>query len=570
MTHHGTGRSARLPSAASTLAQLFEIAGAPWRRLVASTALGTAAAAATIALMACSGALIDRAAQRPALYTLTVLMAAVQLLALCRAPLRYGERLVSHDAALRSVSTLRLWLYDVLEPRLPAALGRWQRGDLLAAATGDLRRVEGLYQRSVAPLIVAVASALVATAVEAAVCPAAGLVLGAGLVVALGASCSLAWARGRGSGSREALLRADLASVALELIEGAPDLIAYGATSAYLDRVQAGDAALTTLARRRAWTAGLAGSISVAVLGATVVGLGAVGIPAVSAHRMPAFMLAVLPLVALGAFDVVRPAADAVRDLPEDLAAARRLTGVTQVPVPVADPVHPAPAVQQFDLAVDRLSLRYAADAPWALDGVSFSVPSGSMVALVGESGAGKTSVVHALLRFWSAEHGTVSIGGVPSDQLAQSSVRAAMGWVAQDSHLFHTSIRANIALARPDATDDEILAAARTAQLGPWIDSLPAGIETPVGEAGALVSGGQRQRIALARAVLAGPRVLMLDEPTAGLDHRTGERLLRDLLAAADGRTVLLITHREEELRHADAVVRLREGRVLGGAVRQ
>jgi thiol reductant ABC exporter CydC subunit len=514
--------------------------------------------------MACSGALIDKAALRPPLYSLTVLMAAVQLLALGRGPLRYAERLVSHDAALRVLGRLRLWLYDEVEPRSPAGLAQWRSGDLLARATGDVDALQDLYLRGISPLLVASSTSLVAVAVVAVILPVAGVVLAACLIGALVSTSALAWARQHRLGSTEAALRGALAGDIVELLQGAADLVAFGRDEEYLDRALASDEALARLARRRAWTAGAVSAVTVGFAGAAVIGLIAVAVPAISAHHVPGYMLAVLPLVTLGTFEVVSPVADSVSRLSHHVAAAERLLSVADLPVPVRDPVAAAPVPAATDIALRDAALRYGDDHPWALDGLTLSVAAGRRVALVGASGAGKSSVVNVLLRFWELAAGEAAIGGTPVGRLSQATAREMIGWVAQDTHLFNTTIRANIALARPDASEAEIVGAAGAAQLGPWIDSLPDGLDTQVGEQGARLSGGQRQRLALARALLAQSRILVLDEPTSGLDEPTAARLLEDVLATTAGTSMLYVTHRPDELAAFDEVYGIEDGRVV------
>jgi ABC-type multidrug transport system fused ATPase/permease subunit len=192
------------------------------------------------------------------------------------------------------------------------------------------------------------------------------------------------------------------------------------------------------------------------------------------------------------------------------------------------------------------------------------AVPAGSRVALVGPSGAGKSSVVNTLLRFWALEGGQAMLGGIPVDRLCQETPRHMIAWVAQDTHLFNTTIRGNIALARPESSQAEITAVARAAQLGDWIDSLPDGLDTKVGEQGAQLSGGQRQRLALARALLARTPILVLDEPTSGLDEVTAERLLRDVISTTAGKSLLYVTHRLDELTAFDEVDVIEDGRVV------
>jgi len=545
----------------STLRTLLRIGGVPARSLLCSTALGTAVALSTVALMACSGALIDKASLRPPLYTLTVLMAAVQIFALTRGPLRYYERLVSHDAALGVLGRLRLWLYDELAPRSPAGLGHWRNGDLLVRATGDIETLQDLYQRGISPMLVAGSTWAFSLILLGVFLPVAGVIMAGGLGLALVLTSFLAWARHRRLGTRETALRGNLAADVVELFQGAPDLVAYGLDEAYLERALDCDQSLTEVSRRRAWTAGTVNVTSTLILGATVVGLLAVAISAAHAQRIPVFMLAIFPLVALGAFEVVIPAADAFSNLSEHLGAAARLLEVATLPLPVVDPEDARRSTLDGSIECTDVQLRYAPDQPLVLNGLSLTIAAGSRVAIIGPSGAGKSSIVNLLLRFWEAEAGQVTIGGIPIEALTQETVRATIGWLPQDGHLFNSSIRSNIVLGRPGALEADVIDVVNRAQLGPWVDSLPQGLDTRVGENGAQVSGGQRQRIALARALLANPQILILDEATSSLDLPTARRLLRDVTAATAGKTLLYITHRLDELVGFDAVYRIEGG---------
>lgn len=469
----------------SALRAVLGIAAPERRRFLLGTALGALASLATVGLLACSGALIDKAALRPPLYTLTVLMAAVQLLALGRGPLRYAERLTSHDAALGALGRVRLWLYDQIAPRSPAGLGRWRRGDLLARATTDVDLLQDVYLRGVAPLATAAVTSLVTVAVVTAVLPTAGLVLGVTLLGGTALAAAVAWVRRRTLGAGEAEVRGALAADVVELLAAAPDLVAFGCHGAYLERCLAADDALTRRARRRAWTDGAVAATVTVCTGAAVIGLLAVGAAAVADHRLPAWAIAVLPLAALGAFEVVGPAAGAVGRLADHVEAAERLVSVAEIPVPVVDPPHPAPPSAGSDVAVVDAVLRYGPDRPAALCGLDLDVPEGRRVAVVGPSGAGKSSLVNVLLRFWPLESGQATLDGTDLCALAQDDVRGRTGWVAQDTHLFPTTIGANVALARPGASHEELVSAVRAAQLGPFVDRLPDGLDTPVGERG-------------------------------------------------------------------------------------
>jgi thiol reductant ABC exporter CydC subunit len=549
-----------------TLKEILRISVPPKKAFAASASLGVGAAVCTVALMACSGILIDKAALRPPLYTLMVLMAGVQLLALGRGPLRYAERLVSHDAALRILGRLRIWLYDEIEPRSPAGLIPLGNGDVLARASSDIDSLQDLFLKGITPFVIAVSTSIFAVILLGVLLPSAGLVLGVCLFGAILLTTAVAWARQSGKGSQEVDLRARLTAEMVSLLQGAPDLIAFGRDKEFLERTLQLDSALTRLGRMRSWTAGAVTGLSNLMTGAAVVGSLVVAIPAVTSGRLPGYMLAVLPLVAFATFEVVTPVADAVSKLSHHVAAGRRLVEIAALPVSLVDPLEPVQPPEQTGISIDDAYLRYTDDGPYALAGLSMKFPEAKHVAVVGSSGAGKSSMVNVLLRFWRLSSGSASIGGQSIEDLSQQASRNLIGWVGQDAHLFNTTIGANISLARPEATSAEVAAAAEAAQLGQWIATLPDGFDTQIGEQGAQLSGGQRQRLALARALLADQPVLVLDEPTSGLDEPTAVRLLADVRSATAGKSLIYITHRTEELPGFDEINVIEDGRLFSG----
>ena len=216
-----------------------------------------------------------------------------------------------------------------------------------------------------------------------------------------------------------------------------------------------------------------------------------------------------------------------------------------------------------YPLELRGVRARWTPDGPVVLDGVDLDLPPGRRVGIVGSSGAGKSTLVAVLLRFLDIESGRVSLAGVDAAELDPDELRRVVGLVADDAHIFGSTLRENLRLARPQASDAELLAALRRAHLGGWYAGLPAGLDTWLGEGGSQLSGGERRRVALARALLANTPVLVLDEPTEGLDGATARALVADLLDAAAGRSVVLVTHRPEGLDLVEEIHELRQGRL-------
>ena len=537
--------------------------GTPYGRLALAGLLGLAAAAATIGLLAGSGYVVGRAALRPGLDAIVGILAAVEVLAFLRGPLRYAERLVGHDAALRALTRWRVWLYDCLTPRVPAALAGWRSGDLLARAIDDVDALQDLYLRTLLPVGIAVGAGVIGTVAVGVILPWAALALGLPLALALTVPALLTWRR---SGDDEmADLSGELSAQVVDSLSGAPELLAFGAGDASLRAVEDLGTRSDALERRHARLGATTALVIGVCLAAAVTGVLALGVDAVHAHRLGQVMVAVLPLAALATFETVSGVPIAVARALSVRASAERLFALEGVPVPVDDPASPetrAPGIPEVAFA--NAALRYGPGLPRALDGVSLRLPAGGRLAVTGSSGAGKSSLVSALLRYWPLEDGTLSLGGTDVERLAQGDTRAACALADQRAQMFAGTVRSNLTLARPDATEAAIADALRAVRLDGWVANLPEGLETPVGEEGGALSGGERRRLAVARALLAPGPVVILDEPTGGLDARLADELVDGVLRAAGNRSVLIITHRASEAARCDATVTLEAGRVV------
>ena len=539
--------------------RLLALAGAPRSRVALSVGLGAATVVFGVGLMATAGYLISRAAERPAVLSLTVAIVCVRFFGLTRPIARYFERLASHDLALRVLGRVRERVYERVEPLAPAQLDGYRRGDLLSRLVADVDSLQNLHLRGAGPRLVALVVGAVSVGVTAAFLPAAAVVLAAGLLVGGIAVPAIAGSLGRRAGTLEATARGRLAAELVETVGAAPELAVYGREDERLARLATADSALVRIARRAVLADGAGDALTLLVTGATVAGVLAVTVSAHSAGSLDRVLIAMLTLLALASFEAVQPLSQAARELGETLAAGQRLIELTDGRPAITDPPDPRPLpAQPFSVALDDVRARYAPGEPPALDGVELRLTPGRRVALVGPSGAGKTTVVNLLVRFLDPEAGRVTLGGRDLREYRQEDIRSAIAVAGQDSHLFSTTIRDNVRLGRTDATDDEIEDALRRARILDWVRSLPDGLDTLVGEEGRELSGGQRQRLVIARALLADAPVLVLDEPTAHLDPTTAERLIEDVLAAAGDSSVLLITHRPEGLDRMDELVAL------------
>jgi ATP-binding cassette subfamily C protein CydC len=538
---------------------LLLLAGAPRPRAALSIGLGAVTALCGVGLMATAGYLISRAAERPAVLSLTVAIVCVRFFALTRPLARYLERLASHDLALRVLARARVRVYERVEPLAPAQLEGYRRGDLLSRMVADVDSLQNLHLRGVGPPLVALVAGTVSVAVAAAFLPAAALVLVAGLLVGGVAVPAASGALGRRAGRLEAAARGELSAELVETVGGASELAVYGREAERLARLRQADRTLVRVARRAALADGAGDGLRLLVTGMTVAGVLAVAVSAHADGNLDRVLIAMLALLALASFEAVQPLSQAARELAETLAAGRRLLDLTDREPAIADPDTPAPLpAAPFAVALEGVRARYAPGEPPALAGVDLRLEPGRRIALVGRSGVGKTTVANLLVRFLDPEAGRVTLGGRDLREYRQEDVRRAIAVAGQDSHLFSTTIRENVGLGRVDADDDEIEDALRRARILDWVRSLPDGLDTLVGEEGRELSGGQRQRLVVARALLANAPVLVLDEPTAHLDPSTAERLIADVLDAAADRSVLLITHRSEGLDLLDEVVAL------------
>ncbi|MFG3077641.1 thiol reductant ABC exporter subunit CydD [Streptomyces sp. NPDC048225] len=547
------------------LARVRALSGARRGRLGLALLLGSLALGSAVGLMATSGYLISRASEQPPVLYLMVAVTATRAFGIGRAVFRYAERLVSHDAVLRMLADTRVAVYRRLERLAPAGLRHSRRGDLLSRLVSDVDALQDYWLRWLLPA----GSALVVSAASVGfttwLLPETGLVLAAGLLAA-GAGVPLVTATvARRAERRLAPARGVLATRVTDLLTGTAELTVAGALPGRTTEARKADATLTRIASRAATATALGDGLTALVSGLTVAGAALVGVQAAANGRLAGVAVAVVVLTPLAAFEAVLGMPLAVRYRQRVRRSAERVHEVLDAPEPVREPEVPRPApASPFPVVLKGLAARHAGQDRDALTALDLTLAEGRRVAVVGPSGSGKTTLAHVLLRFLDADAGSFTLAGVDAHALGGDDVRRLVGLCAQDAHLFDSSVRENLLLARKDATEDELRDALARARLLEWAETLPDGLDTLVGEHGARLSGGQRQRLALARALLADFPVLVLDEPAEHLDLPTADALTADLLAATEGRTTLLITHRLAGLRAVDEVIVLDRGRVV------
>ena len=529
-------------------------------RLAVTFGLGIARVAAIIAVGVLS-ALVVRAVQHAAPYG--ALLAALAVVAPLAGLLHWLESWLAHDMAYRLLDDMRLALYRTLDALAPAYLTRRRSGDLVAVATHDVELIEYFFAHTVTPVLVAI---LVPLAVLGTLAwfgwPLAAALLPFLIYAALSPVLRRAHIDQLGTQARE--VSGELSAHTVDSIQGIAEIVAFQRERARGEELAA--RARAYLAARMPFLADLTREHA---LHEAVTGLGGLavilaGAWLAAAGRLDAALLPLLTLLALAAFIPLWEVSQVGRQLADTLGATRRVHAIQTEPVPVRDgPGVPGPRASDTMLALRDVSFAYPGRRRPALSGISLSVPAGSTVALVGSSGAGKTTVAHLCLRFWDPDAGEIRLAGHDLRAWRLDDLRREIALVAQDTYLFNDTLRANVMLARPGASESELRAALERAALSELIETLPEGAETLVGERGMQLSGGQRQRVAIARAFLKDAPVLILDEATSHLDAVNEAIVRRALDTLAQGRTTLVIAHRLSTVRNARLIAVLHDGRV-------
>lgn len=541
---------------------VLKAAQPPLARFLPGLVWGVLSAAAAVSLLAVSGWLIVSASIVDSLVPLSIAVVGVRFFAVSRAVTRYLERLSGHDAALRQLATTRSDMVRRLIPLSPAGLGGTDRGRVLSALVDDVENLQNLPLRVVQPLVVAGLVAVGAVGFVAFVSPVAALTLAVCLLLAAAASVGLGWLLGSRAERSVSSHRAELSAALVDYFGSLDVLIAYGAEEQARERITTADRALRATVRRASLSQAVAAGVVSAAAGAASAWALAAAVPLLRSGAIDGPWLAVVVLVPMVVFEIFGAVPVAAASWRSVRASAERIDDALPSSFPAE--LRTDEGVDAHFEATPALRLR-GVRAHWpggaqALAGVDLDLAPRERVLVTGPSGAGKSSLAAVLVGFLRAE-GEYSLGGMDAASLSGDALRRTVGLCEQSPQLFDEDIRQNLLFARDTATDEELLQVLERVGLGEWVGER-GGLDARVGDRGALVSGGQAQRIALARALLRGFPVLVLDEPTAGVDLEASDAVLRDLLGAAGEQSVLLISHVAPPAALVDRTVRLEAGK--------
>jgi ATP-binding cassette subfamily C protein CydC len=534
------------------------------RRIALAILLGFATVIADLGLTATASYLISAAALKPLLIELSTVIFLVRFIGVSRAFLRYGERRASHDVTFRLLATLRGWFYRRVEPLAPASLSGYRSGDLLTRIVADIDELQNLYQLIVAPLLVAILTVSITIAAYFIFSPALALVAFLALATAGVGLPAFMHLLARADGRRMTELRAQLNVALIDGTQGAQDLLAFGRADDHRARIASIDRELARLERRTARISGLQIALHDVISGVGMVAILAVAIPLVRRGEMDGVYLATLALLVVVSLDAIKPIGRAFQFFGRSLAAGDRLFQIADSCPVIADPPYPISVPLNPLLEFEEVRFAYHPAGPPTLDGISFTLKPGGSVAIVGPSGSGKSTIVNLAVRFWAPASGQIRLGGCDTAEFALVALRDQVAVVSQDTHLYNNTIRANLMLAKPTASDQEIADVLATVRLEDFVRRQPKGLDSWIGEQGLLISGGERQRLAIARALLKDAPLLILDEATANLDPITEREVLSVLKDLMRGRTTLVITHRLIHMESFDEILVLDHGRIV------
>lgn len=532
--------------------------------ILISTMTGFSTVAAGVGLLGTSAYLIASAAFHPSIAELSVAVVGVRFLGISRGVFRYLDRLVSHHVNFRLLSILRIWFYDCLKLLAPARLIHYQRGDLLSRAIGDIDTLDQFYVRAVSPVISAIFATVGFSMLVGSWNVRLGWILAAGLSVTSFVLPALVYIFSRGPAKQLVDQRAILSQTMLDTLRGAAEMMVFQQQEEGLTQINQVSLQTNRAQVGLAHSQGLSNGMNAVLTQGTVAIMLLVGIPLVRTGELDGIMLAVIVLITMASFEISIPIAQAAQFWESSLQAARRLFEMADQQPAIIEPVIPVSVPEKPNILIRNLSFQYHGNLPLAADHLNIDLPYGRKIALVGENGSGKTTILNLLMRFWDCQPGEILIDGIPVQEFSPKELRQRIGYVSPGGAIFQTTLRQNLLLANPGALDADLLRVLDSVQLGEWVQTLPDGLDTWLGASGLTISGGQLQRIQLARGLLMDAPIYLLDEPTTHLDVETETRLISLFRSIFQNRSLVWVTHRLVGLDWLDEILLLDNGRVV------
>ncbi|MGD9137519.1 MAG: cysteine/glutathione ABC transporter ATP-binding protein/permease CydC [Desulfobacterales bacterium] len=540
------------------------------------TVSGLLAAISAVGLLALSGWFISAAAFA-GLTAITAQMfnffypgLGVRFFAIGRTLARYAERIVTHDATFRILQSLRTWFYHHLEPLAPSRLMNFRSGDILNRIVADIDALDNLYLRVISPGAIALIMSLLVVGFLWRFDPVIAAVTAMFLFVAGVGVPLLAFRLGEKSGHELARNLSQLRIHIVDVFQGLPELLVFGAYRRYLDTVQQSNRSLLNSQFQMSHIRGLSQALMTLLSGFAFWAALYMAVMLVNRGALDGPGMALVALAVLASFESVWPLTAAFQYLGHTREAARRLLEIVYSEPLVVFPDRSSGCPPHFGVEFERVNFRYHKDSAWALRNVDLRISPFSRVGIIGETGSGKSSLIHLLVRFGDPDSGCIRLGGVDLRDFVEQDLRDYTGVVTQQPHMFNATLKENLLIARPDANDDELMDALEAAQLLDFVKTLPDGLDTWIGEAAILLSGGQARRLAVTRAILRDAPLWALDEPTEGLDPATGAKMMAAIRNRTVDRTLLLTTHRLNDLHWMDCIIMMEDGRIVAQGAHQ
>jgi ATP-binding cassette subfamily C protein CydC len=537
--------------------------------LVGGIFLSLLTALASIALLTVSGWFISASAiaglvtidGNTLAFNFMLPAAQIRALAITRTVGRYGERVVTHEATFRVLASIRSWFFQQLIPLAPGRLSTIRSGDLLSRITADIDALDALYLRLLAPAVVAAIGITAVTVFLAFYSPVISLTTGLMLIIA---SIWVPWVfnrLGRAGAEEIVVLAANFRIRQIDMIQGLADLIANQAYARFSDFLGQFSGLMINTQRQNNRLSAISSAFTLLLSQITLLIALVLAAIAFKDGLLSGPDSAVVVFCVIAAFELVMPLPQAMQMLGKTQKAARRIRQVTEMPPTITSPIRPLALPNSYDLQLNDVSFRYSDQQDRVLKNINLNISQGSKIAIIGPSGSGKTTLLQLLMRHYDPEQGRILLAGENINRLDADKLMTCFGVLSQRSQLFAATINENLLIAKPDATATELNAAVKAAGLENFIGYLPEGLETWVGESGVKVSGGEARRIALARLYLKNAPILILDEPTEGLDSDTERDVFKALADFAMDKTVVMVTHRKAGLGLVDVVYKMERG---------